>query len=554
MDKNMATLLGLKSEKRSKRSFALLVSILGPHVIQPLAERFADNLFGNGQMPDLSIYDNQIADLQMGQENLRNQLNMQSTIFKINSEKKSEQIKGLKTTQNKLKQQLKIQQETVQQDFKEKQQQIDILQNLLNECNEKIQRQEEAQIQTETKIDALKKYIKSIYEGLELLTKQSNETNSRIDAIEVESRFNTITNNFIVLLARFQSEQKMIFSAIENSNRGFVDSYIITPLNLIEIMLNALPFLPNGYKFPVHPDFENSRKLYRLIKPHLYFYNSKIFFILTINLVKVTTYSLHKISSLPFSLSSSTFAFVLPQQPYLMIDQLNREYALVSESDFQFSCENIDNSVFLCTRILPYSIRRSNLECEIRIFLNNAINPEQCDIRLMRLEEPLFIQFIEHKTWFYVTPIPSEIMIRCSDFRKIALITNTGILQLGNCSASWKEILLEPYLDPKITKVFANYSTNIISMKKYVDSSLEPPYLMTKHIILPNKLYDLKDGTISINKISQTSNNHTVNNNSKKDTVNNYVITIVVILVFVTIIVAIIVSRDKLLRLGKLFR
>lgn len=550
-DQTMSNFLGLETVKRTKRSWEAVIPVIGEHVLHPLAQGLSNKLFGKQGMPDLSVYNQRIAQLQKGQEDLNNYLNTQTTIFRIDSEKKNEQIEHLKITQSKIELNLKIQRETLEQDSSEKEKKITNLQILLNECEDKIRKQKEAQDEAANETEILKENVKSLSEGLESIKKMSERSENRIDAIEMEAVFNRISTNFNILVSRFQSEQKTLFEVIINSNRGFLDPYIITPLNLIEMMLNVQANLPEGNRFPLPPSFENARKLYNLIAPNFFLYNGNIIFVLKMHIVNNKTFNLFKMTSFPFTINNNTFGFVLPQQPYLLTDQQDIEYTLVSENELQISCTNIEHGLFLCTRIQTNYVEGSNLECEVRIFLSKEIIPDQCDIRLMYLRKPVFIQLLEHKTWIYAAPNRSDFVVSCDHNRKIEKIANTGILKLGNCSAFAKQVMLQPYLDPKFQKVYGNYSSDTVSLKKYIHPVTMPLTPAHKGNILPFKYDDLKSSSTSLKEISL--NIRKDNGDESTHTVKNVTIIVLTCFIFITIIIAIILTRDNLLKLSKTF-
>lgn len=419
-DELISNYFGLKNRRR-KRTVADVINALGPDVLRPLSEGLAYKLFGKQETPDLSAYESQLAELKERQENFYTQLNTQTTLFKVDSEDKENKIKTLQHIQTKLEFDLKIQNETSQNHSVENEKKIVALKTLLSECEEDIKKLQEDELKIKNEVNGLKDSVKTIDEDLEFLNKQLNLHKNRTDVIEIVTKLNSISINFNTLSSLFLSEQKILLDSLVNSNRGFLDPYVITPLSLIEMMLNAEPKLPEGYKFPYYPNFENARKLYNLITSKYYLYNGKIIWILKMNLVKAKQYDLFKITSLPFSVDGNIFGFVLPRQPYMLVDRAETEYSLFSDSDFHISCKYIEEGAYLCTRIQTYAAG-SNMDCEIGIFLNTEINPDDCQIRLISLKDPIFLQLLEHKTWIYASGNPSDLTLTCNHFRKVEAI------------------------------------------------------------------------------------------------------------------------------------
>lgn len=542
-DQAMAHFLGLNTGKRTKRNWALVIPAIVP-LLQPFADGLSRKMFGSKDIPNLSIYDNQIQQLKESQENLINQVNMHSTIYKIDSEKKAEEIGKLQLTQSRIELQLKIQNQTIEKETAEHKEKISSLQYLLDDCKKQIEKNKEDQEKANNEIMKLKESVTSIEDGLKFLNNQSDENKHRIDDIIIHSKVDKIITDIHTMLSRFKYQQKTLFDVLVNANRGLLDPYILTPLNLINMMLEAQPYLDEDYKFPYHPSFENARKLYKLVDPSFYLYNGSIIWILKMDLVKHKIYNLYKMTSFPVYIAPKTFAFIIPQQPFILVDQEENEHTLVSKNDFQISCKNIEDSQFLCNQIQTNYVHQF-LDCEIRILLNMKIDPNQCQIRFMSLQEPVFLQLLEYKTWIYATSEPNDVAVICNKVPTIITIANTGFLKLGKCNPVGKHLFLQPYLDPKIQNIYGNYSTNTVNLRKYIEfNSVLRPFSEQRNIEPFNFDY-LKRSSTGLSEISKEN----IGDEKRSNDVQKYVIIVATFVVVLTIAVGIILTRDTLLKL-----
>ncbi|KAJ8967868.1 hypothetical protein NQ314_002604 [Rhamnusium bicolor] len=407
--------------------------------------------------PNLEIYDQQIAQLQSNEEHLQNEINLQATMFKIDSERKDSQIQWLKRMQNNIENKIKVLDNTVTKDSQEKAKQIKELQDMLAETKEKVKLQEAIQ-------------------------------------------------------NKFEIEQKKLLDVIKNANKGDIDPYIITPLNLIEMLEKIQAILPEDTKFPFYPNIENAQKLYNMIKPTaVYLYKNKILFILKISLVHSKTFNLHKMTSLPLSVGKDKFAFILPKEPYLLVDRKDQEYMLLSSEDFREFCRGIDKSTFFCDQIdQTSSVLSSNTDCEIQLFLNANEIPDSCNKRIMYLEKPIFLQLQEPKSWIYAIPGSEILIFTCNNKRVSVSFEGSGFIYMhnSNCSVRTPNYLLVAIA--RFSKpVVSHYSplinlTNFINMEDVENFETKSP-LNHKQIISPFEFEDLKEMSFDVKTISMTN-------------------------------------------------
>ncbi|KAG5886619.1 hypothetical protein JTB14_013067 [Gonioctena quinquepunctata] len=418
-DEIMANFLGIESKKRVKRSFW---ENFAPSVFGPIAEAFLGTFFGDKvDQQQLQRYNEEIWHLKGTQQEIINEVNVQRTIFMIDSERKSNQIEYLKTTQDGIKNELNILQSTFSQDSEEKENKIKDLNDMLSETQRKLKSQEEKQQRLISDVEMIEDGVKRINDDLDDIRREITVNKINIEANKIETRLNSISVNFNFLLSRFVSEQKTLLDVIKNANRGFLDPYIITPLNLIEMLQEVQHILPEDSRFPFYPTFRYAKNLYNIIKPTVSFYNNTILFILRIPLVHARTFEFFKMTSLPMAVGDNKFVFVLPKKEYLLInDKLDHllEYVLTSAMDFGEVCEDLGDNKYICDHIQQINGASSNSECEVQLYLNKKELSTSCNIRVMKLDKPIFLQLQRYGSWIFMAPESENVIISCGNSRK----------------------------------------------------------------------------------------------------------------------------------------
>ncbi|KAJ8967867.1 hypothetical protein NQ314_002603 [Rhamnusium bicolor] len=329
--------------------------------------------------------------------------------------------------------------------------------------------QEEIQKKLVSQVDEIEKKLLKVDEDIKEINKNIENNTKRINMLELKLQLNSISIDFTFLLTQFQTEQKTLFQVIKNANRGDLDPYVLTPLNLVEMLEDIQPNLPEETKFPFYPNIENAHKLYNIIKPSVYLYNSKIIFILQIPLVNSKTFTLHKITSLPIPVRKNVFIFILPQEAYLMIDNNYYEYMLMSSNNFNDYCEEISKSKFLCKQVQQISFVHSSTECELTIFKSTKELPDSCNKRIMLLDKPIFLQLQQPKTWIYAVPESENLILNCGKTRNTVPIEGSGFLHVNEfCSVRASNFVL----------------ISLVEYTKPVESNYSPPFNLTKFLDL----------------------------------------------------------------------
>lgn len=498
-DLAMMNFLGIKKKlKRVRRFWGELGLFLGG---------FVSSLFGGSDGQDMAAYEQKLLQLQNGQAEIINRINLQTTFFKADAEKKTQQIEWLENTQNNIKEKLISLQATVMEDSKEKTKQINDLKQLLNETTNELKIQKEKHDKLANKVQIIEEKFLALNETVEGLKnivaqhgRKLNETNLRI-------KMNSISIDFNLLLDQFESEQKKLFYVIKRAKLGELDPYLLTPLNLIGMLENIIPKLPENEKFPVYPLIENARFLYNLITPEIYFYNYSVVFILKMPLVNFKSFELFKITCLPMPVAKNNFAFILPKDPFLVIDKNRQEYSTMSYDQYSHSCNEINEYNYLCKQAQPIRSVYFEPQCEVDLLVASKNIPDTCHKRIAHLNEVIFLQLQKVKSWIYAAPtLETSISIVCGSKRhNNILLEKSGFITLENtCKMRYKQLGIESLV--KYNKpVEYDYTPlqNIIDFVKPSDFEHVPQKTTKRHeyVILPSDFKYLEDISVSLEDI-----------------------------------------------------
>ncbi|CAH1159664.1 unnamed protein product [Phaedon cochleariae] len=479
-DENMANFLGIKTENRRVKRFWNEIknafSAIGRGIIT-----VARTVFGGGSnQPNLAIYDQQIAGLQSGQRDLENKLNQQTTLFLVDAERKNQQIQWLEKTQGEIQNRIGSLENDFKKDAAEKAKQIKELSNMLNETNNKLKEQEKKQKKLEGDVEGIKNKILKIDEQIKTISEDVVKNTKSINELELKVKLNSLSIDFGFLMTQFETEQAKLFDVIKKAKQGSLDPYVLTPLNLIEMLQEIQGHLSEDHQFPFYPSIDNARHLYKIIKIDVYFYNNKIIFIMKIPLVNYKKFGIHKITSLPLPYASNRFIFILPQEPFLIVDNSYHEYLLMSHEKFRAYCEEIVDKRYLCRQVDQLSRSDSDDDCEMKLFSTALVIPHSCNKRAIEIKQSIFLQLQKSRSWIYAAKTNESVIISCAATRKTIALQGSGFISLSeNCTGRTTDLVLVSLLE--FTKpVLSNYSASI-NLIDFVDSS-EVDYQQVKGI------------------------------------------------------------------------
>lgn len=508
-DDIMAGFLGIRAKSKRKRRFW---SELGSF-FQGLGNGIgavASVFTGSSKQPDMSYYDQEISALRNGQKDIVNRINMQTTLFMADAEKKNVKIEWLEKTQDGISKTLQTLKTNMSADSNEKTRRINELIGMLNETNKRLVQQDKLQKVMSKKVDIIENKLSGVENKLNNLYETVSEQAKILNETNLNIELNSITIDLKFIFDEFQNEQKKLFYVIKRAKRGELDPYVLSPINLVEMLQGIIPKMQENERFPFFPNIENAHYLYNLITPEIYFENYKLFFILKIPLVNIKSFDFYKITSLPVQAKPKVFAFVLPRDPFLLIDKYSQEYSTMSNDQFENFCKDIGN-LYLCKQYQPLSSVHYEAICEVSLLMTSRTIPKSCNKRLMYLDDLLFLQLQKSNSWVYLSPEENSLIVNCNSNRNEVIIQGSGFITLSSGSCEMKHNIFK--IENIITfakPVETNYtsSANLINFIRSTDINNVQQRVERNHkpVILPFDLKILSDISVPIENSSNLMN------------------------------------------------
>ena len=99
-------------------------------------------------------------------------------------------------------------------------------------------------------------------------------------------------------------------------------------------------------------------------------------------------------------------------------------------------CKNLDNTK-ICAIFTPTLRITNNSRCEIKILARVQYNPHECNIKLKKLQETIFIK-LQENSWIFTNPKGDQISVECNqEADKTTELPSMGLITLRpGCRAS----------------------------------------------------------------------------------------------------------------------
>nr|CAH7746503.1 unnamed protein product [Callosobruchus chinensis] len=143
-----------------------------------------------------------------------------------------------------------------------------------------LQRQNKVQQEMQKDILSINKTIDNLKDELGQVNERVSQNKQNIDALKISVNMLNAHQHILFLLDKFERDQGKLYESIKKARKNEMDDEILPPAALTEMMKDVLGHLPEGHKFPFHPDIENSKYIVRTVKTDVIVYNGLIMFIL----------------------------------------------------------------------------------------------------------------------------------------------------------------------------------------------------------------------------------------------------------------------------------
>lgn len=228
-----------------------------------------------------------------------------------------------------------------------------------------------------------------------------------------------------------------LIDLLEDVAIGRINAKVLAPEQLLEYLLQAAPHIPRGRSFPMPLTRGNVPSLLKVSEVKAFRRGNIICIVVQIPLLEQGDFGVKRIYPLPIRAMNDTFYFLEPVKDILVVDNGNRKYVQLTESELS-SCKRLGDR-FICKRRRPIMTVSDAAPCEILMFVKRGrVNEERCAKRALKVERTLLLTLQQENRWLFVAPSDEAITIECEGMpTQREILRGSGILALvGQCVVS----------------------------------------------------------------------------------------------------------------------
>lgn len=340
-------------------------------------------------------------------------------------------------------------------------------------------------------LDANEKVLK---ENVEKISEYLKQGNSNLHELELRVNLNEHFPIFLMIYQQYQQETNVILSAITSAQLGQLHPFVIAPNKLMLELQHILTY--NNVHFPVTPTLENAHIILKTVSLDVFYKQGNLIYIVSVPLVDIQQYEIYKLTPLPVLLSANKYVFIQPSTKFLAINEVRQRYLLISENQFD-KCISYDEFNYICKQQQPIYLTHNHEMCEVRLFHSTEYVPDNCDKRIVQLENSIWNQLTTSNTWLFVLVQPEKITLTCNEKVYNVLVKGVGSIKLvEQC------------------KVFTE-AAMLIAHATFSSTMLDNQFIPSVNLIddcceenAKNKLSKLNLSTIKLNPTLKTLNLH----------------------------------------------
>ncbi|XP_076246246.1 uncharacterized protein LOC143186456 [Calliopsis andreniformis] len=227
-----------------------------------------------------------------------------------------------------------------------------------------------------------------------------------------------------------------------NLKRGHLAPKFMTAKQLVNLLQNATPHLPDGLTFPIIIKTKNIIALEKVSTITAYVEGSKIIAIISIPLITNQAFKIMEVKSIPTHIKGNTYATLVTRSSLIIVNT-NINKCIIANTEDLRDCKNIA-SQYLCNPFPVYKIT-DNMDCEYKLWLEPSIEmPKNCRIEYFATNHSIWIKTSRPEKWIYATHEPKKIELECNQRTTRTIIERSGTITiLSKCKLHTQEITLQ---------------------------------------------------------------------------------------------------------------
>lgn len=257
----------------------------------------------------------------------------------------------------------------------------------------------------EYNVEALNKTLNNVLSSFQKFQKDMS-TALMLD-IAMENHINLLN----LVLQHFQAEVDSVINAILFAKVGILHPVLITPKELLLKLREGEGFSKFNFVVPLELEFVN--ELWDNLEIITYMSNNKLVVVLKVPLFAKELFSLYKLIPLLSKISNKTYLFLDTEFNYVANNEEKSKYYLIDNIMFGGCKQVLENLVCKGQNLIEYTA--GSHHCEIQVMQNVTNIANFCQLKVIKILEPLFISLEKPNSWLFIGMDSIFTAITCID-------------------------------------------------------------------------------------------------------------------------------------------
>ena len=342
------------------------------------------------------------------------------------------------------------------------------------------------QVETDNQVKKISQHQMKLKENIQYLQEQTEVIIQNLDKIKFRTRLLEQALLFEILLNQYSYETQNLMSIINSAINGKIHTSVFTSERLLMELREIKMNLPVGTALPLEIKTESLTEFLQISDLTIFHREHYLVFFIGIPLTSVEEYTMYHPISLPIQYGEKTIALIPPEVDYLALSNDNENFIALEKSQWE-ECVELE-SYTLCKGDQPIHNRAGSDLCELSHLINSHSPLQDCEVKLVTLETPIWHRLSKANSWLYYTQ-PDLCTITCTDPPQTFRVEISGVGRLTtspSCEIHTQSSVLVPFSktnrDLELDVIPGNQKFNIKSLLTETFCSVLPQTLIKSKI------------------------------------------------------------------------
>jgi len=407
-------------------------------------------------------------------------------------------------------------------------------------------------LQTETNhtVQQIEEHQQKLEKNMEYIQQQILNNTQNIDLLSFGNRMLEQILLFEVILNKYAYETQTLISIINSATNGKIHTSVFTPQTLLEELTEIKMDIPTGSALPVEICIESLTEILHASEINIFVKDNYLVYVIEIPLISSDEYIVYHPIPLPIQYDENRVILVDPEVEYIGVSRDSENFFPLEQNQME-KCIQLKPHK-LCKGIQHIQHSAGSKLCAVSLITNQQTNPENCNLKFVHLNSPIWNKLTQTNSWIYYTK-PEKGKIVCSNPVETYNMEISGVgrmtispfcklhIEKSIIMATNKETR-DTFFDVIPENSDDNYLLKLLDIVKLII-----PQNITDTLLIHN-LNQLADKAIEIGKLPHVSLNTLLIFRIEFYVINLYVFCFIIIIVLLIIIIKL---RKKFVKLYK---